>query len=148
MIPEPFDQTPRFAGVPRHEERRGLDAAEEDVRLGLAARNDLPHPLQRSLGSFRKFYVRFFGIRPVLPEIIARSEQRAPMHALRSGPDAAAAVTIVVRHRVDSAAWKIRAADLPFFARRLRAKNERAFHRADEDQEVALFGFDVTSCWH
>ena len=70
------------------------------------------------------------------------------MHALRTGPDATPSVAIVIAHRVDRAAGKVRSSEIPGASRPLRAKKKGTFHRADEEKDVAFFWFDVTDVRH
>src|SRR6266567_1918505 len=70
------------------------------------------------------------------------------MHALRTGPDAVASLATVVRHRVNRVAGEVRPSDLPRLALMVRAKDERALHRADKKKNVAFFRLDVTDRGH
>ena len=148
MIPEPFDEVPRIARIGRLEQRRRLDAAVDRVRFRIASGDDLPDILQRCFRAFGKAYVRHFRIGPVLAEIVARPQQRSPMHAGRSGPDAVASEAAVVSHAVDRAAGEVRPADLPLFARLAGAEDERAFHRPDHQDDVAFLRLHMVCNGH
>src|SRR5258706_8778034 len=70
------------------------------------------------------------------------------MHALRTGPDAVSIAAAVVGHGVDGAAGKVRPSHVPLAAVLVRAKDERAFHRPDEQKNVAVAGGDVLDDGH
>jgi len=69
-------------------------------------------------------------------------------NGLRAGPDAVPSAAAVVGHGVNGAAGKVRTSHIPLAAFLVRAKDERAFHRADEQNDIAVVGFDVMGYGH
>src|SRR5258705_119295 len=148
MIREALDQRPRVARIARHEHRRRLDAAVQRVGLALAARNDLPDLFERRAGAVGELHIGLDRVRPGLAEIVARSQHAAPVHAVRSGPETMPPRARIARQRVHGVAREVRPADVPIAPARIRAQDEGAFHRADEQHDVAVSWRNMTNGWH
>src|SRR2546425_3037602 len=123
MIEQATHQRPGFAGVAGFEERRRFDSAIEDSGFLGPAEGDLPDILQGDAGIGRKSNGSLLRIGPALAEVIAGSQESAPI-TLRGSPYAVLAAATIIGHRINTVAVEIRTTDLPPATMRVRAKDE------------------------
>ncbi len=138
VIPQPLVQGPGLAAVPGLEQRGRLDAAEEPVRLVFQARLDLPDVLQRHSGRLGERDPRRLRPAPLPAEVVGRAELGAEVHARGRRPDPVPPAPPVVTHRVDGPAREVRTGRFPAPAGAVRPQEERALHRADQKEHVAV----------
>src|SRR5213080_62201 len=82
VIPQRADEAEVLAAIFRAEQRTGLRAGPDDVRLG-GRRCDLPDPLERLLGVRRERDRRLVRLDPALAEVVTVEDGRAPVLAGR-----------------------------------------------------------------
>ena len=80
---------------------------------------------------------RLLRIGPALPEIVAGSQQSAPI-TLRRSPYAVLSSAAVISHRVNIVSVEIRTTDLPTAALRIGAKDECSFRGSHQQKKVSL----------
>src|SRR5260221_2993787 len=102
------------------------------IRLARLARNWLPGLLQRSAGIFRNLCRVTLGLCPRATEIVARPECTSDECVVRARENSIATISLVVQHRVNREAPKMRSVDFPFLARFIGAQHECALHRSDK----------------
>src|SRR5512141_54933 len=138
VVPEAFVQRPALSSVAGFEQSGGLDADEDLLGLVVETGLDLPDVRKGGARLLRERDARDLRAAPLRAKVVARAELGAPVETLRRRPDPMAIVAPVVADRVDRASGKVRSAPFPPAPRAVGLQKEGAFHRADEQEDVAV----------
>src|SRR5882724_7453432 len=86
------------------------------VSGGVGGRICVLHWCRRGRFALGKLYAVGLRFGPGFPEVVRRTQVRTPIGAVDCGPEAPAAVAIVVSKSVDRSTGKIWSADIPLLA--------------------------------
>src|SRR5689334_18930729 len=138
MLQQSVDGAPALAAVSRLKERRRFDTGPDDVRFIARTRHDLPHLRQGKIRAFGETHRLSILRRPRRAVVVASTDIAAPVKASRRGERPLLPATLVVRERIHRLTGKVWTVLRPFLPLGVRAEDERALHRTDEKQRVAV----------